>query len=227
MLCVNLTTTAPQKRSPCPASTPQYISNIQFMRMPRLPYIRSSFPSEIMWVREFSFILPFFLLKTPRVTFSDCMAMPSLGPGLDSLQRWCTLTSSGEFDLKNRTHGANRFSREDLSGTRKWTRDWWPEPPYREYFHCLTIEGMSEGDYLLSRELCRTWPSAFHSCWKFNPLRILMMINFSEGYMLYSTGNHGNHHLYTFIFNFHSFHCCPHLPPHLLGVCSPRAPCHN
>ena len=132
VLCVNLTTTAWQKPSPCPASTPQYISNIQFLRMPRLPYISSSFPSEIMWVREFSFILPFFLLKTPQATLSDCMAMPRLGPGLDSLQRWCTLASSGEFDLKERTHGANHFSREDLSGPRKWTRDSWPEPPHRE-----------------------------------------------------------------------------------------------
>lgn len=110
VLCVNLTTTARQKPSPCPASTSQYISNIQFLRMPRLPYISSSFPSEI---------LPFFLLKTPQATLSDCMAMPRLGPGLDSLQRWYTLASSGEFGLKERTHGANHFSREDLSGTRK------------------------------------------------------------------------------------------------------------
>ena len=151
--------------------------------------------------------------------------MPRLGLSLDSLPSatlvQCTLMSSGELDLKKRTHGASPFPREDPSGTRKWTRDWWPEPSSGKYFHCLPTEGMAEGDYLLSRERAELDPLPSIAVESLIPFIFWWWFNFSEGYMLYSTGNHGNHHLYIFSFNFHLFHSCPHLPPHLLGVCSP------
>ena len=134
------------------------------------------------------------------------------------------MTGSGEFDLKKRTHGANPLPKIYLSGTRKWTRDWWPEPSSGKFFHCLPIKGMAGRDYLLSRELCITWPSAFHSCWKFNPLHILRMVlhlRRIHGIFHSWSGDHRNHNLSTFIFNFCSFHCCLHTLPPLLGVCSP------
>ena len=146
--------------------------------MPSLPYISSTFPPGIIWMREFSFTLPFCSLQTPWTTLRDCMVTPSLGPGPGSLPFTILVHSDWlrGFVLKERTHGANPLPREGLSQNRKWTKDWWLEPSSGKYFHCLPTEGMAERVYLLSREICITWPSAFHSCWKFNPLHILMMV---------------------------------------------------